>query len=342
MKDRRIAVLLGLGALAFAPLRLLAQAESAPLEEIIVTGEFPGPGMWKITRSDDHEGHVLWIVGDPPPLPKRMTWKSREVVARALESQEILNDVSLKLEPDEPVGILRGLTLLPAALKARKSPGGATLQTLLPPELYARWLVQKKLYLGRESGMESWRPIFAADKLRRAAMDELDLRERGAIFDVIGPLAKKHRIAVESPTLRFTFKASELRAKLREFSKESLADVECFARTLDLTEALSHRDVEAARAHAWATADLEQLESLPPLPNPMLPCAMAVMNSQLARETIPRDVREQLARLWVSAAVRSLADHQTTLAIVPLTKLTASDGYLARLRESGLTVEAPR
>ena len=41
---------------------------SEPLEEVVVTGEFPGPGMWKVTRADDAAGHVLWIVGEPPPL----------------------------------------------------------------------------------------------------------------------------------------------------------------------------------------------------------------------------------------------------------------------------------
>src|SRR4051812_11330832 len=81
------------------------------MEEVVVTGEFPGPGMWKITRPGDPAGHVLWIVGDPPPLPKRMQWKSRDVEAVALESQEILLDSTLRMEPDEKIGVFRELTL---------------------------------------------------------------------------------------------------------------------------------------------------------------------------------------------------------------------------------------
>ena len=27
--------------------------DDQPLEEVVVTGEFPGPGMWKMTRADD-------------------------------------------------------------------------------------------------------------------------------------------------------------------------------------------------------------------------------------------------------------------------------------------------
>ena len=42
----------------------------APLDEVVVSGEYPGPGLWKITRANDADHHVLWIVGDPPPIPK--------------------------------------------------------------------------------------------------------------------------------------------------------------------------------------------------------------------------------------------------------------------------------
>ena len=58
-------------------------ADEAPLEEVVVNGEFPGPGMWKVTRADDPSGNTLWIIGDPPPLPKRIQWKSKEVEAVA-------------------------------------------------------------------------------------------------------------------------------------------------------------------------------------------------------------------------------------------------------------------
>ena len=67
------------------------------------------------------------------------------------------------------------LTLVPAALKLRKNPDKATLQELIPPDIYARWLVQKKLYLGRDSGVEKMRPFLVAEKLHDAAIKELQL-----------------------------------------------------------------------------------------------------------------------------------------------------------------------
>jgi hypothetical protein len=315
--------------------------EEAPLEEVVVTGEFPGPGMWRVTRPGDAANHVLWIVGDPPPLPARMQWKSKDVEAVALSAQEILRDTSVSMEPDEKIGVFRGMTLLPAMLKARRNPDEADLEELLPADMYARWLVQKKLYLGRASGVEGWRPLFAAARLRKAAFDDLKLREGGVVWEVIGKLARKNKIRVSSPNLRFTFKRGEVRAKLKEFSRESLADLDCFRITLDLTEALADRATQNARARAWATGDLDALAGLPELPSPNLPCAMAVLNSQVAREVIPADIREQVITLWLDAAEKSLAANPTTFAIVPFVKLTRPDGYLARLRARGLLIESP-
>ncbi len=321
---------------------LAIRADDEPMEEVVVTGEFPGPGMWKVTRPDDPAGHVLWIVGDPPPLPKRMQWKSNAVEAVALQSQEILLDSSVRMEPDEKIGMFRELTLIPAALKARKNPDDATLQQRLPPELYARWLVLKKRYLGWDIGIENWRPIFAASKLRKEAMSDLGLRESGMVWEAIEKLAKKQKIHVTAPNLSFTFHADDLRAKIKEFSREPLADTECFAATLDLVEALSDTNTEAQRARAWATADLETLQRLPQLPIPYVPCAMAVLGSQVAKEIIPADVREQLYARWMDAARKSIDINQTTLAIVPLAKLLREGGYLERLKAQGYLIEPPK
>ena len=332
---------LGAALFSLSPVQGQTPAGDEPLEEVVVTGEFPGPGMWKVRRPDDPAGHTLWIIGDPPPLPKRMKWKSSKVEAVVRSAQQVLRDSSVDMEADEKIGVFRGLTLLPAILKARKNPDEATLKDLLPPDLYVRWERQKKLYLGNESGVESWRPIFAANKLRKAAFDELNLRENGMVWDVVGKIAEKGKIPVKTPQLKFVFKRSELRDKIKEFSRESLSDVECFATTLQLTEALADRDTENARAHAWATADINTLAQLPVLPAPYLPCIAAVMSSQVAREMIPADIREQLYALWVDTARQSLATNQTTFAIVPLVKLTHKDGYLARLKAKGYEIEAP-
>jgi TraB/PrgY/gumN family len=66
------------------------------LDEQLVTGERPGPAMWRVSNGD----HDLWILATLSPLPKHMTWRSHAVENRIAQSQvvlappEILADVS--------------------------------------------------------------------------------------------------------------------------------------------------------------------------------------------------------------------------------------------------------
>jgi hypothetical protein len=161
----------------------------------------------------------------------------------------------------------------------------------------------------------------------------------GSVSGVVADIAKKRKIKTTSPQLRFTFRRSEIRGRIKEFSRQPLDDVECLRTTLDLTDALARREVEHARARAWATGDLEGHAALPPLPNPDLPCAMAIVSAEVARDLVPADVREQLVAKWLEAADAGLDANQTTFAVAPFGKLTRSDGYLDRLRARGYSVE---
>ncbi len=312
-----------------------------PLDEIVVSGEYPGPGLWKVSRADDASGHVMWIVGDPGPLPKGIRWKSKEIEATVMASQEILFDAGFNLTPDEKVGVLRGLTLVPAALKARRNPDDGTLEDVLPPELYARWLVQKKLYLGGNSGVENWRPLFAAEKLQQEFFQTLDLSPKDSVFRKVHDLARKRKMKQTWPMLTYTFKRSELRGRMKDFSRESLADVECLRVTLDLVEALGRRDVETLRYKAWARGDLATLQALPKHPNPGVPCVMAVMSAGAARGLVPDDVKDLVTAKWLEAVAAALAANPSTFAVLPFDKLTRQDGYLDLLRSKGYVVEDP-
>lgn len=312
-----------------------------PLSEVVVTGEFPGPGMWKITRAGDASGHALWIVGEPGALPKGMMWKSQEIEATVGSAQEILFDTGVNIAPDEKVGFFRGLTLVPAALKVRRNPDDAKLEEVLPAELYARWLVQKKLYLGRDSGVENWRPWFAAQKLEEEVMKKLELVPYGTVSGKVGYLAGQRKIKQTYPTLKYTFKRGEIRARLKDFLREPLADVECFAMTLDLVEALGRRDIENARNKAWARGDLAGLSALPERPDPDFLCEMAIMSSQAASDLVPDNIRELATAKWLEVAEASLATNQTTFAVLSFDKLIRKDGYLDLLRQKGYVVEGP-
>jgi hypothetical protein len=316
-----------------------AQTSGQPLEEITVTGEYAGPGMWQITHPD-HPGHTLWIVGEPPLLPQGMRFHSQQVANVASQSQEILQPPGFGLKPDKKLGVFRMLTLVPAALKLRKNPDKATLQDLIPPDLYARWLVQKKLYLGRDSGVEKMRPFLVAEKLLDAAIKELRLGG-GGVWGTISQLVEKKKIPVTTPTLEFTFNTDDLRGQLKAFSRERLADEECFARTVELTEALSNKTVEDARAHAWATGDLAKLRELPPLPDRESSCDQAIVNALAMTTPVPTDLRERLDELWFAAAGKALTRNDSTLAFVPMSALLGELGLLESLRKGGYEILAP-
>ena len=202
-----------------------ATAADAPMEEVVVTGEYAGPGMWQITHPD-HPGHTLWIIGEPPLLPKGMHFRSEKVTRVASQSQEILQQTGFGLKADEKVGVFRMLTLVPAAMKLRKNPDKATLRDLLPPDVYARWLVQKNLYLGRDSGVEKMRPFLVAEKLRDAAIKELQLGN-GFSWGDVWQIVNEKKIPVTNLSLEFTFKTDDLRGQLKAASRQKLDDEEC-------------------------------------------------------------------------------------------------------------------
>ena len=135
-------------------------AAQEPIEEVLVTGQQPGPGLWKVTRPGDADGHVLWILGNYSPLPKNMTWRSTELESVLAASQELLAPVSVNAS----AGPLGGITLLPSLVGVRRNPADARLQDVVPPDLYARWLPLKARYLGNDDDVEEWRPIFAAQE----------------------------------------------------------------------------------------------------------------------------------------------------------------------------------
>lgn len=316
-----------------------AQAPEPALEEITVSGEFAGPGMWQVTHPD-HPGHTLWIVGEPPRLPSQMQWRSKKVERVALQSQEILLQPSFGLKPDKKVGMFRMLSLVPAALKLRKNPDKATLEDLVPPETYARWLEQKKLYLGRDSGVEKMRPFLVAEKLSEAAFKELKLNGGGA-WGAIAWLVTQKKIPVTQPSLEFVFKTDDLRSQIKAFSRVKLADEECFAQTVALVEAMSDKQLEQARARAWATGDLARLRELPPLPNPDPPCTMAIVNALSTSTPVPANLQEKLDELWFAAADNAVAKNESSLAFVRLSELLADNGILEGLAKRGYEILAP-
>ena len=229
-----------------------ARAQSPDeMETVLVTGEQPGPGLWKVSR----DGHVMWVLGSIGAVPDTFTWRTKELEARIAESQEVLYPGWPRVNLD--VGVFEALTLVPSAFKAAKNPDGATLKDLLTPEAYATWLRLRKKYLGDDDDIEKYRPMIAEDKLNDAigkkAMKGLRMSPVDA---VVQKLARKHKVRINTlPPVERKIKVEKPRSILKAARNLDLAESECVGRNLVRTEkmdAMGLLDFDVAATNAWA------------------------------------------------------------------------------------------
>src|SRR5262245_12410957 len=112
--------------------------DSTSIDEVVVSGEQPGPPLWKITKGDN----VMFVLGTIVPLPKKVVWRSKEVESVIERAKLIIATETVSTN----IGFFRGMRLLPAAMRARKNPDGAELKDVLTPHDYARWQHLKSMY----------------------------------------------------------------------------------------------------------------------------------------------------------------------------------------------------
>lgn len=315
-----------------APLLPVAEDASGALvfDALVVSGEQPGPGLWRVSKGE----HVMWVIGTLTPLPRRMQWISREVEEVIANSQRVLLPPTAKLTKD--IGIVQGAFLLPSAMASRKNPGKESLQQVVPPELYARWLALKERYIGRDRGVEKQRPLFAAFRLYQKAIEGKRLSRDGVVQPLVNKTAKRHKVPVEQPTILVDI--GKPRQAIRDFAKTRLDDLDCFEKTLDRIE--DDLELMRERANAWATGDIERLRELP-FTDQNQTCADAILKAGIARERGLDDLRLRFAEAWLEAAERVLAEHRSSFAVLPMAELLKDDGYIATLRARGYEVEEP-
>jgi uncharacterized protein YbaP (TraB family) len=301
---------------------------SVTLEEMLVTGERPGPGMWRISKAD----HDLWILATLEPLPKKMTWRSAAVESRIAASQVVLSPPEVTAD----IGFFRGLTLVPSLLRAKKSPDGQTLEQILPHDLYIRWLALRVKYLGR-SGDEQLRPMLAALDLYLHALDASGLTSDDSVWKVVEENSRQHRVRIE-PVVA-TLKLKDPKASIRDLDQIPRdAEIACLRKTMERIE--TDLPGMRQRANLWSLGDVAGLRALP-FPDERIECLDAFFSVPELRDQL-QTTRTQLEIAWLAAAGAALDRHQSSFAVLPLNELVSPDGYLARLRTAGYAVEEPR
>jgi uncharacterized protein YbaP (TraB family) len=306
--------------------------DATTLETVTVTGDQPGPGMWKVSKGD----HVLWILTTVYPLPKNMTWESKQVDEVIAQSQEVMANVT----GDPEISFFHKITLLPSLMSAEKNPDGKTLKDVLSPADYDRWTTLKSKYIGRDSGVERKRPMLAAQELNKKAMEKLNLAGNNMVWDKVEAAAKKNRVRIVEP--KASIPVDDPGQLIRDFKTTTGdLDAKCLSTTMSRFENDMHLMQE--RANAWAVGDMQTLKSSP-IQQVRDRCADAIRANDRLNSTINAAINKMFDT-WTAEAERALDKNTSTLAVIPLENLLADTkefkGPLVRLREKGYTIEEP-
>ena len=316
----RIATAVFIAASAAARLAGAAGAEQPPpaVDEIVVTAERAGPGMWHVHR----DAANVWILGSISPLPRDITWRSKQVESVLESTSQVL--VQKPIE----ISVPRILWMLIADRKVLMVGGGKRLKDVLPPDLHARFAAQRSKVTDDKDKWERYRPIIAAAFLQQAAFHQVNLSMRLDLGAALRNLAKKHGVRVEE--IKVAGVSDMLEAlKTMPAATEHI----CVEASLSTVESGLPRLVE--RAQAWASGNVERIESTPELKE-VDACRNALDAGKGAFDVIGR-----IRQTWLDSIERNLRSPGTTIAVINLDLLLERGGLLDRLRAKGYAIDAP-
>lgn len=296
------------------------ETDERDLPVVLVMGEQRGPGLWKVTSGD----HVMWILGEVSPIPRKVKWRSRKFDNLLRQSQELIVDFSgYWATTAEETSAYR---------KAEKLPKGKTLRDVVPEKLYSRVGVTAKLFNVTE--LEDLYPFAATNRLVIGSMKHLDLQGFSARF---AALDMAHRRDIKATV----YAAPEPPFATRLTTWQNDANVVCLERVVDVLE-----DGGAGvkrLANAWSVGDIAALREL------VRPysfsrdgfrsdaCAAAMRGGQKQAS----EFETERIQGWLKEAERALKDNRSTMAVTLMTDLFSDDGYIAQLRARGYEVVEP-
>lgn len=288
------------------------------LEELTVTGERTGPGMWHVRRGTSQ----LWILGSMSPLPKGITWRSKQVEQVLATAHRVL--VPKPLE----IGIVRILWLLLTERSVIMIPGGKRLEDVMPPALYARFAAQRARFPHDADRWERYRPIVAAAFLQQAAFHSVGLSARLDLGAAVRKLAEKHDVPVEEVKIAGVGDFLDTLKVMTPATENA-----CVEATLVTDESGLPRLIE--RAGAWSTGNVERIRSLPQ-PAEVDACVAAI-DSGAAKGDLVARVRQA----WLTAMDKALQEEGVTLAVVNMDVLLGRGGLMEALQARGYTIDSP-
>jgi uncharacterized protein YbaP (TraB family) len=295
-------------------------AQPAPevMDDLVVTGERTGPGMWHVHRGTAQ----LWILGSMSPLPKGITWRSKQV-------EQVLDSANQVLvqKPFE-IGIARILWLLITERTVLMVGGGKRLKDVLPADLHARFAVQRAKFTEDPNKWERFRPLIAAAFLQQAAFHQAGLSTRLDLGAAMRTLAKKHHVRVEEIKIAGVGDVMEALKTLPPATENT-----CVAASLVTIEHDLPRLVD--RAQAWASGNLERIGKL------REPAEVDACRAALDAGAGAADLIARMRRTWLGTMEKYLQNGGVTVAVMNVDMLLEPGGLLDELRAKGYQVDAP-
>jgi uncharacterized protein YbaP (TraB family) len=301
-------------ALALCGLPAHAEETLAPLEEVLVTGEHPGPGLWTVSK----RSHNLFLIGTHVPLPKDLVWRSKEVETAIARSNEVLGAYSVSLRVDQE-----------SALQSRQG----KLKEVLPPRMYAQWRTLRKQYIADDEQTERLLPAAAALLLQARAYEQSGLSYSDGVWRKIYQLAQERGVPVRPQNFDTRLVAGEWRRNASARKR----GVSYLAETMDRLSS-DIRDARS-RANAWATGDSSALQALIEQ-DASYAKSRAYGWPFLTEEEVQRLHREAENEL-LAALERAINRNEATFAALPMHLLLSKEGVIARLRASGYRIDEP-
>lgn len=316
----------GIGLLFLSALVLANEPKGEPeLDVVLVSGEQPGPALWKISSGT----HNLWLLGEVSPLPRKVQWRSKPFEALLAKSQEvILHDSSHHTQGRQAAELARAVKL----------PDKQSLEDLVSPELFARIEKVANIY-GVNEPLEKLSPPVVATRFANASLKTLNLRVVPLQISV-ETLARKAKVRVTTYATENAQTDIPFEERLQAV-KDSAAGICPLERIVQVLE--DGGTGLRSLANAWAVGDIDALRRLVPdygLFTDGYRSGACLATVYDGRKQFDEYISKRTAS-WVTEAERALRDNESTLAVVPMPELFATDGYLAALRARGYEVVEP-
>jgi uncharacterized protein YbaP (TraB family) len=204
------------------------------------------------------------------------------------------------------------------------------LKDVLPDALYARVKALIGRYDSGDRRIERLKPVFAALRLYRQALDSARLAPGNQAEATVLKLARAHKVPIRQSKLKID-DPRDLVTQLGQIPRD--AQVGCLGAVVERLETGMGAMQEEARA--WSLGDVAALRQLM-VPKTIDVCTAAVSSSSRTRQLIDDSNAD-----WNREVQLALMNNRSTLALKPIHDLLGPHGVLAAFKARGYDVEGP-